>query len=148
TRGLSPTFHRRGEPTRTTRIQRGLSRVCLARCREIGDAYNNSRHGMQREPLQRERLRSRHCRRMMTQYHSPHPPRLRNDDALRCQRVSHMCIVQGEAKTSTSDSTKSSESEPDSPATNVFATTSQSYCVAFADEYTEDTEDHQTEQKS
>ncbi|KAG6306950.1 hypothetical protein E4U44_007833 [Claviceps purpurea] len=59
-----------------------------------------------------------------------------------------MCIVQGEAKTSTSDSTKSSESEPDSPATNVFATTSQSYCVAFADEYTEDTEDHQTEQKS
>ncbi|KAG6153977.1 hypothetical protein E4U51_000156, partial [Claviceps purpurea] len=25
TRGLSPTFHRRGEPTRTTRIQRGLS---------------------------------------------------------------------------------------------------------------------------
>ncbi|KAG6166330.1 hypothetical protein E4U11_008261 [Claviceps purpurea] len=59
-----------------------------------------------------------------------------------------MCIVQGEAKTSTSDSTNSSESEPDSPATNVFATTSQSYCVAFADEYTEDTEDHQTEQKS
>ncbi|KAG6127143.1 hypothetical protein E4U28_000228, partial [Claviceps purpurea] len=83
TRGLSRTFRRRGEPTRTTRIQRGLSRVCLARCREIGDAYNNSRHGMQREPLQRERLRSRHCRRMMTQSHSPHPPRLRNDDALR-----------------------------------------------------------------
>lgn len=54
----------------------------------------------------------------------------------------------GEAKTSTSDSTNSSESEPDSPATNVFATTSQSYCVAFADEYTEDTDDHQTEQKS
>ncbi|KAG6105772.1 hypothetical protein E4U13_007703 [Claviceps humidiphila] len=81
-------------------------------------------------------------------FSQPSSPPRRLCSSCRTHRPATEFVNAREAKTSTNDSTKSgshlSESEPKLPATNVFATTSQSYCVAFG----ECTEELQTAQKS
>ncbi|KAG6109550.1 hypothetical protein E4U13_005784, partial [Claviceps humidiphila] len=81
-------------------------------------------------------------------FSQPSSPPRRLCTSCRTHRPATEFVNAREAKTSTNDSTKSgshlSESELKLPATNVFAITSQSYCVAFG----ECTEERQTAQKS